>query len=254
MKKFTTAIAKGDTLEMRDAINQAIQDSRINKTVEITEEVDQAVLEYGKKLNKFNFNHGVLEEQKNKQVEIQNQKNHNKLIAAANAFYAEKYPNHVIIPISDLNKILAKYDLYMGETRFYNKLIPQKNLNEMDEFWSTHQENQYGFGVFDAYNINGLKISDMSSIEEGRGHYSNVFETDILQIIAPLNEFKLSKEEKVFKNFIVHDNEWDEKNIKKPVPINLDPIVGVPVKYPVAGGALLIMSQWGPEADLPEFN
>ena len=256
----STALAKGDTLLIREAINEAILNSRINKPIEITDTVDELVLEYGEKLSRFNFGNKILQKEQDKHLSIVQRKQQNKLIEEVNKLYSEKYPNHTIIPMSDLTQILKKYDLYSGDTKYYSKLIPQTNLNVMTEFWDEHSTEKYGFGNFDLNKLNDLNIADARDLKYSYNddYYSRRNElrvdTSSLQIIAPLNEFELGEEEKVIGNFIVHDREWDEKNIKKPRPINLDPIVWIPVKYPSIGGAALIITQWGPEADIPEFN
>ena len=256
---MTTAIEKGDTLKMREAINQAILHSRINKPTEILEEVDELVLDYGRRLKSFNFGSSMLQKEEQKHTQIQTTIKQNKLIKDVNSYYMEKYQNHTIIPLSDLTKILKKYDLFSGNTEYYNKLIPQKNLIEMEEFWKNSDHNP--FGVFDLNNLSELEVRDIASIDcvkEERGTWGEpkklYAKKSDLQIIAPLDEFTLSSTEKVIGNFIVHDYEWDEKNVKIPQPLNLDPIVWIPIKYPAYGGAALIITQWGPEADLPEFN
>ena len=253
--KSRTALAKGDTLKMREAISQAILDSKINKPVDISEEVDELILDYSRRLKNFNFGSQELSKEEEKFKEIETQKTQNKLIQEVNELYLKEYPNHVIIPLSDLTKILHKYDLYSGSTRYYDKMIPQKNLMEMEDFWG--KTNKLGFSNFDLNNLSNLSINSVNSIStnDHNDRYSrgdNVSRNS-LQIIAPLNEFKLTKEEKVIGNFIVHDHEWDARNIKKPAR-NLDPIVWIPVQYPSIGGAALIITQWGPEADIPEFN
>jgi len=252
----TTALAKGDTLAMREAISEAILNSQINKPTNITEEVDEVVLDYSQRLKNFNFGHDILDEVEDKQRDIQSQKEQNKLLNTVNKHYSELYPNNVIIPLSDLTKILKKYDLYSSSTRFYTKkLIPQKNLAEMEKFWENADKS--AFANFDLNNLSDLTLTSMTDITRNHQRESilNVLvDRKSLQIIAPLNEFGLGKEEKVIGNFIVHDKEWDAKNIKKPVPLNLDPIVWIPLKYPTVGGAALIITQWGPEADIPEFN
>jgi len=255
----TNALAKGDTLKIREAIKEAILNSQINKPVEITEEVDEMVLDYGRRLKKFDFGNDLLKKEEEKQDEIRRNQERNKLISVINDKYSKEYPNYVIIPLPDLTKILEKYDLYSSDTRHYSKFIPQKNLIAMEEFWEK-SDSKLGFGNFNLYDINSLNISSLSELEYYKkrdsywgGEKDRITEKS-LQIIAPLNEFTIGKEEKVIGNFIVHDKEFDEKNIKKPIPINLDPIVWMPLKYPVAGGAALIVTQWGPEADLPEFN
>jgi len=258
--KFTTAIAKGDTLQIREAIKEAILNSQINKPIDIDEEVDEKVLEYGRRLKKFDFGNEFLEKEEAKLDEIRRNKQKNELILNVNKAYSETYPNHIIIPISDLTKILKKYDLFSGSTKYYNKLIPQKNLLDMEDFWEK-SKSKLGFGNFNLYNLENLNISsfgELTYFKEKDIYYSRSKEKVVtpksLQIIAPLSEFNVGKEEKVIGNFIVHDSEFDEKNIKIPKPLNLDPIVWMPVKYPSVGGAALIVTQWGPEADLPEFN
>jgi len=256
-KMKTTQLSKGDTLLMREAIDEAIQNSRINKPIDVDEEVDDLVIEYSERISKFNFNNDTLDNEKEKQQRIISKKSNNKLIKEVNAEYVKLYPNHTIIPLPDLLNILKKYDLYSGKTKYYNKLIPQKNLIEMEKFWDeSEQKDFFGFGDFDLNSVSGLDISDISQLHNYRSSYrsNNDITTNILQIVAPLNEFKLSPTEKTIGQFIVHENEFDEKNILKPVPVNLDPIVYVPVKYPTPGGAALIITQWGPEANLPEFN
>jgi len=259
MGKNTTALAKGDTLKIREAIREAILNSQINKPIDITEEVDEKILEYGRRLKKFDFGNDLFEKEQEKLDEIRRNKERNVLISKINENYSKEYPNHIIIPISDLTKILKKYDLFSGDTKYYNKLIPQKNLLDMEDFWEK-SSNKLGFGNFNLYNLETLNISSVNELTyyTHREHYYSDDRDPVseksLQIIAPLNEFNVGKEEKIIGNFIVHDSEFDEKNIKIPQPLNLDPIVWMPVKYPTPGGAALIVTQWGPEADLPEFN
>ena len=253
MKK--NALVPGDTLKIRQAIDKAIEHSKINKPVDITEEVDDMIIAYAERMSEFNFGNNILETERGKKRNIEEQKAKNKLILETNAYYAEKFPNNTVIPLSDLTKILEKYELYSGSTRFYHKLTPPKNLKEIKDFWEKSEKTS--FGIFSLDSLYNLTITEINQLTDTNRNNWGVYSTaskKSLQIIAPLNEFTLTKEEKIIGKFIVHDADWDEKNIKKPQPINLDPIVWVPVKYPSIGGAALIITQWGPEADIPDFK
>jgi len=259
----TTDIVKGDTLKIREAISEAILKSQINKPITINDDVDESILDYRRRLKNFNFGNNFLENEQKKYEEIQSLKSKNKLIIDVNNYYSKIYPNNVIIPLSDMTKILKKYDLFSGQTKYYNKLIPQRNLNLIEKFWTNADKKP--FCNFDLNDLSNLELNNINEIKKindvrdddfyyrPRRNRTSFVDTHSLQIIAPLNDFDLTKEEKVIGNYIVHDKEWDEKNIKKPAK-NLDPIVWIPVKYPSVGGAALIITQWGPEADIPEFN
>ena len=254
--KKTTAISKGDTLLMREAIDEAIKHSRINKPTEIDDEVDELVMEYASKMSNLNFNNDLLKKEKKKQQDIIDKKRNNKLIGDVNEAYAKKYPNHTIIPLADLLVILKKYNLFSGDTKYYNKMIPQRNLEEISDFWNTSTPHSFGMVHFNLNSLSDMEAESVSDLEFNESSYRSAkkITSASMRIIAPLNEFTIGKEEQIIGQFIVHDKEFDEKNIKKPIPVNLDPIVYVPVKYPTPGGAVLIISQWGPEADIPEFN
>lgn len=86
-----------------------------------------------------------------KEVEIaegaKKEKREKEEFAKAMEYFIVKYPKYKFITKDIAVKICEKYNLFIGSTRQYKGFVPEKNLKEIEDFFS--QKNELTHGYFD---------------------------------------------------------------------------------------------------------
>lgn len=157
--------------------------------------------------------------------------------------YRIEYPGYKFIPDSVFDQVCEKYDLYTALPERYIKEIPNKNLEEIDNFIQ-----KYGIVYQKIFNPHWNVLGTTAVIEESStaiylneleecgsmaGYYS-IKETPKIEITAPIDHYDLKNSE--------------IKNRKINTKVD-DPIV-----TRIVEGGRVVISCWDKEADIPEIK
>lgn len=197
------------------------------------------------------------------------------------AYYKQHYPQYSIISLKDMITVCEKYGLIFGSVDKYKNLIPEKNLNDVELFFKMMDErikkasDSSPIHRYDMKNIYQQTATSLLDVEaafqlQEIGRYSGQmdFRKAHLQITAPKNHFTLSHRDKVIGSCIVSHDDFDlsesigknresqrvarEERRARRLRVT-DPIIWVPIQFPMKGGACMIITKWGEEANYPEF-
>lgn len=170
-----------------------------------------------------------------------------KLIEAIN-YFSFKYPNYKFITEESVKEISAKYNLVYGSVDNYTGTVPDVNLNHMENFKISEEDECYflkrelSSRSNRRYTIcfefqNYKKYTETKEyIENNHSSYrdeSITHEKCSLEIVAPLKDFNISGME--VKDYAI-------SKIEIPDPIVLKPVYFNHIKY------YLIVTAWGLEA------
>lgn len=163
-------------------------------------------------------------------------------------YFSYKYPMYKFITEDSVKKICGKYNLIYGDVKNYKGEIPEKNLNDIEKFKISEDdecfvEEDY---MFNSYTGRQTLSKEFKSVTDWRKENSTVhrfsgFGSNFrtikmkcpLEIAAPLKDFNMEGME--VKNFKI-------SKIEVPDPIVLKPVVFKRQKY------YLIVTAWGIEA------
>jgi hypothetical protein len=211
---------------------------------------DPAILDSAEKLKSIGFSNTKIvketEDLLNEYKQTIEHKEFYKNLSKVVNEYSKRFPKHKFILYSQVEKILEKYNLYLGYSELYNGDIPEKNIYELIEFNEKYKHNidSSKFKYFDAKNI-PLCGADLNTIK-----YSEANEKTQYYICAPKKDFQ--NKIKTFKREVYEPNYnlW-LSNIELDAYIKArDPIILLPVKtYKLNTIGFVIVTKWGLEAE-----
>lgn len=189
-----------------------------------------------------------------------------KSLAFAFEYYRKNYPNFHVIPTCVLFDVSERFKLISGRIDRYSVNVPEKNLKEIERFVNDIKIPLFDEDIlkYDSKNYS-KSISDLGELLI---HKSLKSAERHLFITAPREHFVLEHRDKIIGSLIVPNFRKNLKNSmqeaidrrrKAVSEMNMrsilkDPIVWAPVWFPLKGGAVMVASKWGPEADIPEFT
>lgn len=203
----------------------------------------EEVLSKGNRLKALGFRkaHSVSEaEEEEKRLRELNHKNQEKVaLIEAITYFSNKYPKYKFITEESVIKICSKYGLIYGEVGRYKGNVPEKNLQDIENF-NIETEDKCCF-----YTIRGFKYEEKHYCKVDRKQPTTLdsfsfheYESETyicpFEIVAPKEDFDMTESE--IKGFKLQDI---------PIP---DPIVLQPVFH---GGKkhYLIVTAWGLEGE-----
>lgn len=258
-----SVLIEKDIRKLREEFHNDVEyfQRTINKRIE---SVDGDETKYFEKLKKLGFTNvdGVQEHQT--KISTLSQKNNLiKSVTDMMNFYGMNFPQYFIIPLKNMITVSEKYNLIFGPIGNFKNLIPEVNLDEIEQF-QKHLKNALhkNFFIFN----NKKNVIDNGADFSIKETYSsdNVYSHQLF-ITAPKEMFVLNSGDKIIGSTIVNDpafNMLDNfKQVKKEMSeerqrrlqLLRDPIIWTPVKFPFMGGACMIITKWGEEAKYPEF-
>lgn len=201
--------------------------------------------------------------------ELKEEKVHNEKFLEAVASHCKLFPFHKFLDVASLYKIIKKYNLYLGNNDFYTGDIPVKNAKDLVEFENDIQNINYSKrgGTFHErldYNERYHSKNDgpfksdkpLCVVETLNDGANNVYLP--YYIVAPLKDFN-TKGAQIIGNEIILTEKFDFKEYhstakKERARIKAeDPVILKPFFF--KGIMLLtIVSKWGLEGNLPEFQ
>lgn len=155
-------------------------------------------------------------------------------------YFKQHYPFNKFITEKEVEKICKKYSLVFGDAKNYKGEIPNKNLNEIENF-KLRQEDMVRTSDYDR----AIERYFAISVAQARGHFGDrSYSRAEYPVRPPESEMKYYYSKSPFK-MCAPEKDFDMTYYKtegyKIVP--KDPIVLQPVK-----GGYLIVSKWGLEA------
>lgn len=178
-------------------------------------------------------------------------------------FYQNFFPFHKFILYPQVIDILEKYDLYLGHTNLYKENVPEKNVEEIKDFFANYEVKIIRDGEFA---VGGWRRSIIPFIKKGEPLCSAEpsHNTKDIQcyICAPRKEFVndkgvISVERELFYNKLFSNSglkRFREEQRAKRQKIK-DPIVLMPVSTffeDIVG--FIIITKWGLEAEDPQLT
>lgn len=157
------------------------------------------------------------------------------------------YPNYKFILNEDLDELIKRFGLLLGESKDYIGNIPSQNRKDILNFIPTsvvvQRQGSRGNSWFKSYYTKkDFSDRDWNHMLEGGYSYKEGSETYRIQkefkIVAPASMFKLEGKQIV-----------DGKIQDIPKPMADDPVVLF-----VVDDGYIIVSKWGPEAEIAEFQ
>jgi len=229
---------------------------------QITEKIskfDNKEFDYFNKLENLGFSsvEGV-DSVKQKKQGFNDYKNIQKSYQEIVEFYKFNFPCNHVITLKDMITICEKYNLVFGRISIYKNLVPEKNLAEFEDFknrlWKVLDKKEKQF-----LQNSETPLKEATSLDFTTGLYSSRKSEAIYYITAPKEHFKLTKYDKIIGTAIVNGDfgksvkQVREERIANKLALR-DPIIWLPVKFPMEGGACMITTKWGEEAEFPEFQ
>ncbi len=228
--------------EFNEAFNDAdlFLEKQLNSLIEKNTNIPQ--VEYDELFNNFSSSSTIIKLEKisslkkNTNKEIDNLKNLKNSLDDIRL----KYP-YKIISFAQIIKILDKYDLYIGNSKFYTDIIPEYNAKQISSYLNNVKEKQISTYFESKYPISS--------------QYGNNYNTLSLYICAPHTMFE-KKDKNVVGREIFYDSDLTVKLRLSPTPVK-DPIVLNPlfIDNPLAKDLVLfhVVTAWGPEAKEPDI-
>lgn len=173
-------------------------------------------------------------------------------------YYNMAFPTKNVIPLSTMIKICEKYGLVFGKADLFVQEIPLENLKEIKEF-DANAKKSTSKRVF--LNPSNLMMYQGESSLDG---YSDWGSNDITYHVSAPRSFFLQKSRGLIQTgAYLHIDEGEsiskrmntlkeERRIRK-MARSFDPIVWASVKFPLGGGACVLVTKWGKEAEYPDF-
>ena len=245
-------------------VDKLLASAKVSKSIESQKE---SLIEKRNKLFALGFTNTKEVQEAN--VAIENLKKSESIIKAIN-YFSQKYPLYKFITEESVIKICEKYNLVYGDASKYIGKVPDKNLQEMQNFkvevkdvcfterWtfsfssSTKPVSFYDFESAVLQNLRGSRwikgVSKDNAIEyqkairelveekvkQGNVHLSHsIISKSNLEIAAPLKDFDMKDSE--IKNFKI-------SKIEIPDPVVMQPVFFEGQKH------FLIVTAWGIEA------
>lgn len=160
--------------------------------------------------------------------------------------YRIEYPGYKFIPTKVFDDVCERYNLYTSTPERYIKEVPDKNLQEIENFIGKYGTVWQRIGTFvmeggKTIEKESKHREEVENVESMKGYlfgsyyYTNIVETAKIDITAPIDHFNLDKSE--ISGRVIRDIKVE------------DPIVSRPVE-----GGRIIISVWDKEADIPEIK
>lgn len=167
----------------------------------------------------------------------------NKEIAQYIEYYNVHYPNNKFITHEKVSEICKKYGLLFGNAFFYKGDVPEKNVNEIENF-KLKEEDFTKYPVYEYMDDKGQKIRYYYEYDVYGRHNHTVVSDPSLTVVSKKESFKICASIKDFNtdNMRIEDGYKLEYNL--PDPIVLQPV----------NGGYLIVSKWGLEAEDAELT
>lgn len=194
------------------------------------------------KLNSFGFEN--TKESKDAAIK-QLKKQEQEMLSQAIMYFSVRYPKNKVITDEVIKQICDKYSLVFGENSQYKGFVPEKNLNEIEDFFKRHEDERYVYGYYDfsRWGSGSSLFIKTSKAEFERQKKSGLISMNIirrynasLKICAPLKDMETDGYE--LKGHI----------LVKEIP---DPIVLLPKKHENGQQLYIILTAWGDEASDP---
>lgn len=216
-----------------DFNNRIIEEEKIlldNKSSMENSEFNLDKIERLKKLGFTSNNSVVKEDNRKSQLEVIE-----KDLSIIN-HYKKKYPLYKFIKEDGVKSICEKYGLILGKISSFTGVVPNKNLEEMENFNKDNIKEDMCY--YEMYRLGMIRTKPKQiSYEQYKKYRIDDYSysvDDQFQICAPPKDFKLD-----------HNEEIDDfKIVTKKIE---DPIVLFPVR-----DGYLIVTAWGEEASDPE--
>lgn len=221
----------GDIPDTKAITVEEIHETFFTEVDRIMEEVrdnndpeTKQLIERSERLSKLGF--ASMPAVREGRIKVTEAKNNQKTLEAARYFSA-KYP-YKFITEKSVKKICEKYGLIYGSVQLYIGEVPEKNLEQLENFSIADEDRAY-----DCSHMIGGPVykTSFNDAEEKRQNYHYGISKSGLEICAPLSMFDMHRNE--VKNYKLQE-----------VP---DPIVLQPVMYKDES-YYLIVTAWGEEA------
>jgi len=242
---------------------------------------------YLQKLKNIGFKNDIVLKWEEQNQQLEKDKFLTTEIRKVISYYKNVFTHQTILSVVDMINICEKYGLIFGKIEQFNEMVPEKNLSEMENFIKM-LENFNGKSFLPDTNwINGSmnmnKTNDLH-IYKGTNSFFKVDENVLneksngsheiisglsgnkfnfhknglnLYVTAPKNNFRLNKNQSIIGTCITTDKNFSVEHQQRKLELErrvvLDPIVWAHVKFPLIGGACIIITKWGEEASFPEF-
>ena len=159
-------------------------------------------------------------------------------------YFQQRYPHYKFITKDSVNALCKKYGLIFGSVEQFIGDVPDKNLEDIENFKIKDDDVTYEKTYFSMYtsNSNDCTFRDMEIYNKSPSSYISTLDyrctRKSFSIVAPIKDFNLD-------GMQLEDNELKRKPVVKD-----DPIVLQPVNH---NGlfSYLIVTAWGEEASDP---
>jgi hypothetical protein len=212
------------------------------KVMRPTESSQEDLIRKAERLRKLGFTatketSAVIPEEK--RIELAKQENNRKAeLIEAIKYFSQKYPQYKFITEESVSKICEKYGLVYGLVSNYIGTVPDKNLEQMEQFKIHDEDKCYIKKSSSAYSDN-IEICKMPDEFERKMRISSYFSVSYsqcpLEIAAPIKDFNTQGKE-------LKGNKLVAKKIEIPDPVVLQPVYYKGTKH------YLIVTAWGLEA------
>lgn len=201
----------------------------LSEAKNILANADKIKQEKADRLKRLGF--GQAKEVAETKAQIEEQRK-SEALAKSILYYQTYYPSNKFITEEEVIRICKKYGLVWGDVHYYKGDVPEKNLQEIEQFKLRQEDMQVRTNLDDYYEG---QMRNMMRSRMAFPSYSEAPTEIIERYVAP--PFKICAPQKDFdtRNMIV------SKDLKL-MEIN-DPIVLQPVK-----DGYLVVSKWGMEA------
>ena len=239
--------------EFETEVDRLLAEANIMNSLESDKE---DLVNKGKRLKELGFGASKDVSEANEEEErlrkLENENREKKILAEAINYFSQKYPFYKFITEDSVKKICEKYNLVYSKASRYVGDIPEKNIEDMENFKISEDDACYFFETIQyssydgrAYYIDERYISKTTAKEECEKHKPKSLSESIsntshtidkcpLEIVAPIKDFNLNKSE--MDGFRIND--------KIEIP---DPVVLQPVHYK-GKKHYLVVTAWGLEA------
>ena len=277
MESITSLKIHQDLEKARKEFDVEIQN--VSKAMETLLNTKDDSFDYFSRLANIGFKSVIgIQETRVRSEQIAKNKNIKNAFDTIFAYYKQNYPQYSIISLKVMITVCEKYGLIFGAVANYKNLIPEKNLNDVEEFFKMMDDRvKKASDTLGNYRMKNIYQKNMSSplTVEASFSLSDVDKYNqinprnaYLQITAPKDHFTLGHRDKIIGSCIVSHGDFDlsesfgnnresqrlarEERRARRLRVT-DPIIWVPVQFPMIGGACMIITKWGEEANYPEF-
>ena len=243
----TKIVDKKSTKELIEEIHETFytEVDRLLESAKLKESEESNIPEItdkGKRLSALGFvKTQIHQEYQNETNRLNIAKNNNKIkdeIIEAINYFTQNYPQYKFITEESVKKICERYGLIYSTVDRYKGDVPEKNLQEIENFSIKEKDTLYYFRIFSSPFSNSITITGTEEelnfqyrTYKNSSRYISEVNKCLLEIAAPPSDFDTKGLE--IKNFKLQEI---------PDPIVLHPVTYKNKKY------YLIVTAWGLEA------